>query len=123
MKSGKIVLLSFTLALFFQPAYSQVPAQLDGPVPDRRPVIKTQVDMVVADVLVTRPKSGRAVSGLKKEDFVLFEEGVQQQITHFSQNTLPLSVILLVDRGACLDPFNSQVRSATREALGRLKPQ
>ncbi|HEY3130999.1 MAG TPA: VWA domain-containing protein [Acidobacteriota bacterium] len=123
MNKGKVALLSLTLAPFFQPAYSQLPSRPDGPVSDRRPVIKTQVDMVVADVLVTRPKSGRAVSGLKKEDFVLFEEGVQQQITHFSQNSLPLSVILLVDRGACLDPFNSQVRSATREALARLKPQ
>ncbi len=122
MKNGNLVLLLFPLALF-QPAFSQIRGGSDGPVPERRAMIKTQVDMVVADVLVTRPKSGRAISGLKKEDFVLFEEGVQQQVTHFSQNALPLSVILLVDRGACLDPFSSKVRSATREALARLKPE
>jgi VWFA-related protein len=84
-------------------------------------VVKTDVDLVVLDAIVLQKKTGRIVGGLKKEDFKLTEDGVVQQITHFSQNSLPLSVILLIDRGGCLDPFGDHVRHAARAALSRLK--
>ena len=85
-------------------------------------VIKTDVDLVVLDALVLQKKTGRVVGDLRREDFTLTEDGVAQQITHFSQNTLPLSVLLLIDRGGCLDPFGDEVRRAAREAVSRLKP-
>jgi VWFA-related protein len=85
--------------------------------------LKLAVDLVVLDALVLQQKTGRVVGDLKKEDFALSEDGVKQQVTHFSQDTLPLSVILLIDRGGCLDPFSEKVRHATEEALQRLRPQ
>jgi VWFA-related protein len=85
-------------------------------------VVKTDVDLVVLDALVLQKKTGRVVGDLKREDFLLAEDGVPQQITNFSQNSLPLSVLLLIDRGGCLDPFGENVRRAAREALARLKP-
>ncbi|HKP85503.1 MAG TPA: VWA domain-containing protein [Blastocatellia bacterium] len=85
--------------------------------------LKLAVDLVVVDAQVMQQKTGRVVGTMKKEDFNLFEDGAKQQVTHFSQDTLPLSVILLVDRGGCLDPFSEKVRRASLEALGRLKPQ
>src|SRR6185436_21038148 len=85
--------------------------------------LKLAVDLVVLDAQVLQQKTGRVAGDLKKEDFALSEDGVKQQITHFSQDSLPLSVILLIDRGGCLDPFSEKVRHATREALQRLRPQ
>lgn len=85
-------------------------------------VVKTDVDLVVLDALVLQKKTGRVVGELKREDFTLAEDGVPQQITHFSQNSLPLSVLLLIDRGGCLDPFGENVRHAAREAIAHLKP-
>src|SRR5215510_7262757 len=85
--------------------------------------IRLNVDLVVLDAQVLQQKTGRIAGNLKKEDFVLAEDGVRQQITHFGQDTLPLSVILLVDRGGCLDPFGEKVRHATVEALSRLGPK
>lgn len=85
--------------------------------------IRLAVDLVVLDAQVIQQKTGRVAGNLNKEDFLLAEDGVRQQITHFSQDTLPLSVILLIDRGGCLDPFSDKVRHATLEALQRLRPQ
>ncbi|MEK6322638.1 MAG: VWA domain-containing protein [Acidobacteriota bacterium] len=85
--------------------------------------IRLAVDLVVLDAQVLQHKTGRVVGNLTKEDFVLAEDGVRQQVTQFSQDTLPLSVILLIDRGGCLDPFSEKVRHATLEALQRLRPQ
>ena len=85
--------------------------------------IKLAVDLVVLDAQVLQQKTGRVIGNLRKEDFVLAEDGIRQEITQFSQDTLPLSVILLIDRGGCLDPFSEKVRHATLEALQRLRPQ
>jgi VWFA-related protein len=85
--------------------------------------VKLNVDLVVLDAQVIQKKTAKIVGGLQKADFTLLEDGVKQEILQFSKDTLPLSVILLVDRGGCLDPFGDKVRNATVEALNRLRPQ
>jgi VWFA-related protein len=85
-------------------------------------VIKVDVDLVTTDALVLQKNTARIVGGLKKEDFAIFEDGAKQEITHFSQDSLPLSVLLAIDRGACLDPYGDEVHRAAREAIDRLKP-
>ena len=85
-------------------------------------IIKTDVDLVTIDALVLRKNTSRVVGSLKQEDFLVSEDGTRQTLTHFSQDQLPLSVLLLIDRGGCLDPFGTEVRRAAKDALSRLKP-
>ena len=85
-------------------------------------IIKTDVDLVTIDALVLRRNTSREVGSLKQEDFLVSEDGTRQSITHFSQDQLPLSVLLLIDRGGCLDPFGTEVRRAAKDALSQLKP-
>jgi VWFA-related protein len=85
-------------------------------------ILKVDVDLVTIDALVLQKQTARVIGDLKKDDFVLAEDGVTQVITHFSQDSLPLSVLLLVDRGGCLDPFGSEVRQASLHAIAQLKP-
>src|SRR5438477_4396971 len=87
-----------------------------------REVVKVDVDLVKVDALVLQKNTARIVGGLKKEDFLIYEDGTKQEITHFSQDSLPLSVLFLIDRGGCLDPFGDKVHHATVEAVSRLKP-
>jgi VWFA-related protein len=93
-------------------------------------VIKIDTDLVKVDALVMQKDTARIVGGLNREDFLLYEDGAKQEITHFSTDQLPLSVMLLIDRGssreccpkgACLDAYNDQMHRAAREALDRLK--
>lgn len=79
------------------------------------------MDLVKVDALVLQKNTARIVGGLKKEDFIIYEDGTRQEITHFSQDQLPLSVLLVIDRGGCLDPYSDEVHHAAREALDRLK--
>src|SRR4029079_5273548 len=89
-------------------------------------VVKIDVDLVKVDALVLQKNTARIVGGLTKEDFLLYEEGIKQQITHFSQDELPLSVLIAIDRGpACphpLDVWSYEAHRAAREAIDRLKP-
>jgi len=90
---------------------------------DKTDAVNLAVDLVVLDAQVLQQKTGRIAGNLTKESFKLTEDGVKQTITHFSQDTLPLSVILLIDRGGCMDPFSDSVHNATMAALNRLRPQ
>jgi len=92
-----------------------------GATPASQEVVKVDVDLVKVDALVLQKDTARIVGDLKKEDFLIYEDGTRQEITHFSQDSLPLSVILLVDRGGCLDPYGDEVHRAAREAIDRLK--
>ena len=84
--------------------------------------IKTDVDLVNVDVLVLEKNTSRVVGDLIRDDFTISEDGVNQSISHFSQDRLPLSVLLMIDRGGCLDPFGDEVRHAAFNALAQLKP-
>lgn len=84
-------------------------------------VVKIDVDLVTLDALVLQKNTARIVGGLKRPDFAVYEDGTKQEITHFSQDSLPLSVILAIDRGACLDAYGDEVQRAAREAIDRLK--
>lgn len=95
----------------------------DASTPQASPeVVKVDVDLVKVDALVLQKNNARIVGGLKKEDFLIYEDGTKQEVTHFSQDMLPLSVLLVIDRGACLDAYGDEVHHAAREAIDRLKP-
>src|SRR5689334_23458221 len=89
-------------------------------------VVKVDVDLVKIDALVLQKNTARIVGGLRNEDFLLYEDEIKQQITHFSQDQLPLSVVIAIDRGpTCphpLDVWSYEAHRAAREAIDRLKP-
>jgi VWFA-related protein len=85
--------------------------------------MKLHTDLVLVDVLPVQKKTGRVISDLKKEDFTIYEDGVKQSVSHFSRDKLPVSVVLLVDRAGCVNPFNEQIRAATTKAISHLKPE
>ena len=56
------------------------------------------IAMVEADVAVHDKKTGKFATDLTAEDFEVYEDGVIQEITNFSQETeLPLTIALCVD--------------------------
>ena len=101
---------------------NSTPTRTDAGAARPAEVVKVDVDLVTVDALVLQKDTARIVGGLKKEDFAVYEDGARQEITHFSQDSLPLSVLLLIDRGGCLDPFGEKVQRAAVEAVNRLKP-
>lgn len=111
-----------------RPAPRREPPANDAPTTssdkgDKAEAVNLAVDLVQLDAQVLHQKTGRIAGNMNKDSFTLYEDGVKQTITHFSQDTLPLSVILLIDRGGCLDPFSDSVHNATMAALSRLRPQ
>ncbi len=83
--------------------------------------LKLSTELVVVDAQVLAKKTGVPENGLTQRDFVVYEDGVKQQITHFSQDKLPLSIVLLLDISASVTPVIHQVRDSGLKALNELK--
>jgi VWFA-related protein len=76
---------------------------------------KTGVELINVTATVT-DSSGRFVSGLQKEDFRLFEDGQEQQITHFNSERVPVSLGLVVDTSGSME---GEKWLSARQALNR----
>src|ERR1700736_2285056 len=61
---------------------------------DPKPTFRADTNLVVIPVAVTDTLN-RFVLGLQKADFHLFEDGVEQDVAHFSGEDAPLSVGLV----------------------------
>ena len=86
-------------------------------------VIRVNVELVQVDAQVLQKKTGRTVGSLGKEDFELYEDGVQQKIAELSQNQLPLSVVLLFDLTDSVRPVLKPLAAGALAALQHLKPE
>jgi len=85
------------------------PAKVEG-MPDYS--IKVNVPLVNVDVLVTT-KSGQFIPGLKKENFRVFEDGSEQQITNFNVTKAPITAVLLVEFASTNYVFMAQALHAS----------
>ncbi|MEW6210955.1 MAG: VWA domain-containing protein, partial [Acidobacteriota bacterium] len=85
--------------------------------------IKLSADLVVIDAQALDRKTGRPVGNLRKEDFLVYEDGVRQEITHFSQDKFPLSIIILLDASGSVRPIMNQLRDVALQTLRLLKPE
>ena len=88
----------FATAFALLVALSQSAAQTGEAQPvGEEPTFTT--DVRVVNVLATvKDRNGRLVSTLGKEDFILSEDGVRQEIRYFAHQTdLPLTIGLLID--------------------------
>jgi VWFA-related protein len=88
--------------------------------------VTIKVNVSVVNVLATvRDNKGHIVNNLTKDDFILEEEGKQQEIQYFSRQTdLPLTIGLLIDTSMSQVRLIEDERSASYQFLDQvLRPE
>ncbi|HYE75814.1 MAG TPA: hypothetical protein VEF04_20895, partial [Blastocatellia bacterium] len=75
---------------------SPICAQDKNKTPEQDPSVIFDTELVNVPVIVT-DGWGRFITGIKKEDFKVSEDGVPQEIENFSDMQTPFSVALLLD--------------------------
>lgn len=88
---------------------------------DPQPTFRSKVELVVLQVTVT-DSDERPITGLERDDFVVVEDGVSQQLSHFLSSDVPLDVALLVDTSSSMRPILSKLRSSVTAFLRHLRP-
>jgi VWFA-related protein len=84
--------------------------------------IKVQTTLVNVPVIVS-DRQGRYISGLKGEDFTLYQDRVEQRISYFDAAEEPLNVALLIDTSKSTQPVMDEIKSAGVKFLKELRPQ
>jgi len=81
---------------------------------DERPVFRVGVDTVFVKASVTDPLN-RYVTGLEKDHFRVFEDKVEQNIIHFTQQSAPISIAIVFDvSGSMKDNIHTARNSLVR---------
>ena len=76
---------------------------------------RSGVELINVTATVT-DDNGRFVSGLQKDDFTVYEDGKRQEVTHFSNERVPVSLGILLDASGSMTPDKM---SAARAAIDR----
>jgi Ca-activated chloride channel homolog len=84
--------------------------------------LTVNVDLVLVPVTVTDAMH-RPVSNLKKEDFTIYENSVQQQISHFCSEDGPISVGLILDFSKSMTNKVQTERAAVEEFFRNANPE
>jgi Ca-activated chloride channel homolog len=83
-------------------------------------VIKLDARLVNLNVRVT-DRAGRPAPFLKAEDFLVFEDGVEQKITHFEPVVAPVNLVLLLDLSGSLGSKLDDLKKAAKGFITSLE--
>src|SRR5260370_3550174 len=119
-RSARLSTVVSILVCFFWGAGA--PAQEQDQGQDQGGVIRANVNLVMVDATV-KTKAGQIMGDLKRENFELREDGVEQNVQIFSRDELPLNVALVLDLSDSIEPFLGPLREAANTALAALKPE
>ncbi|HEX8194591.1 MAG TPA: VWA domain-containing protein [Pyrinomonadaceae bacterium] len=68
-------------------------------------------------------KNGRAVNGLSKQDFAIFEAGAEREILDFQSTATPFNLVLLLDVSGSVEERIDFIRKAARNFINTVSPQ
>jgi Ca-activated chloride channel homolog len=72
---------------------------------------RSAVDLVSLNVIVTDARE-RFVTGLREQDFTIFEDGVQQDVSYFAATNVPLDLAILLDTSSSMSDKLTTVQEA-----------
>jgi Ca-activated chloride channel family protein len=83
-------------------------------------VVKVDSSIVVLNATIT-DSDGKPVTGLQKDRFSVFENGVQQKIEYFSAEETPFAAVILLDTSGSMEERVSMARAAAIRFLAGLR--
>src|SRR5260370_3603756 len=84
--------------------------------------IRTEVALALVNVTATDPY-GRLVIGLERENFRVFEDGIEQEIIAFSSEDVPVSIGLIFDMSGSMSDKVEKARQAAVQFLQTANPR
>ena len=99
-----LALLAATCVLLSQESRTQEQRK-----PDPVKTVSVDVDVVLIPTTVTNDR-GIYISGLDRENFHVFEDRVEQEITYFSTEDAPMSLGIVLDSSGSMNPISEAAR-------------
>lgn len=83
-------------------------------------VVKVSTSLITVPAVVM-DRNGRYIGNLRKEDFKIYEDGVEQDVAYFASVEKPFTVALLLDVSGSTQFQLTQIREAANTFVGRLR--
>jgi VWFA-related protein len=119
---AKVIALILGLLLSFAPGWAQEKKQ-DPKKEEEMATLRVDTDLVTLEVAVTDRDGKRSNTGLRPEDFVIYEDGVRQKIASFQTAEVPFNLVLLIDTSGSTRDDVGLIRRAALRFLDELRPQ
>ena len=87
---------------------------------DEGDVVRVETQLVSVSAVVTN-NSGRPLTGLRRENFVLFEDGKPQTIANFETTEAPFEIALLLDTSGSTRADVALIRQAANAFINSLR--
>src|SRR5439155_17215330 len=84
-------------------------------------VLKLEARLVNLNVHIT-DVNGKTLPSLKKEDFVVYEDNVKQDVSYFEPVAAPLNIVLLLDLSGSTEHKIKVIKKAAQKFVDSLKP-
>ncbi len=108
------------LAAGITAAFAAVPSAQDPESSGQGFRFRSGVELINVTATVT-DDGGRFVAGLRKEDFRVFDDNAPMEITHFSNERVPVSLGIVLDTSGSMTPDKmSSARGAIERFIGML---
>ncbi|HEX3100579.1 MAG TPA: VWA domain-containing protein, partial [Pyrinomonadaceae bacterium] len=83
--------------------------------------IKVETNLVTMPVSVL-DRDGRFISGLKKTDFKIFEDGVEQKVDYFQSVEQPFTVVIMIDVSPSTQFRIEEIQNSAMAFVDQLRP-
>lgn len=84
--------------------------------------LRVDVDLALVNVTVTDPYN-RLVTGLEQDNFRIFEDNVEQEVTHFSSEDVPVSIGVVLDLSGSMSNKIDKTRVAALQFFKTANPR
>jgi VWFA-related protein len=83
-------------------------------------VVRVSTSLITVPAVVM-DRNGRYIANLRKEDFQIYEDGAEQNLSYFASVEKPFTVALMLDVSGSTQAEMSQIRDAANTFVGRLR--
>jgi len=95
------------------------PGQAPSP---RQPTFEVGIEIIHLNVSVTDGRN-HYLTDLGEKEFSIYEDGVRQELSLFSHENLPISLVLMIDTSASMEEKLPMARAAAIRFVKTLRPQ
>jgi Ca-activated chloride channel family protein len=99
---------------------TQNPNDKQTPAVDEGSVVRVSTSLISVPAVVM-DRNGRYIGNLRKEDFKIYEDGVEQKLAYFASVEKPFTVALVLDVSGSTQSQLSQIRDAANTFVSRLR--
>ncbi len=103
------------------PSADKLPTRRDEQEVGEDEVVRVDTTLVTVPVSIT-DRNGRYIADLRREDFQIYEEDIEQRVAYFASVEKPFTVVLMLDTSASTWSKLGQIRNAAAAFVEQLRP-